>query len=394
MWLPDERFDVVMLGTFSVWRLGTLQARALPLAREVVKRGLRVALVTLPWDAPGEAGVCDRVGGVAVINTRSANLAAAPLLVRDTVGWLRRTQPALLHVFKPKGFGALIAQRLDGELPIVVDSDDWEGAGGWNDVAKYNIAHRRLFDWQERQLLAHAGAVTAASTLLERRALELRATRPRPNVWRLPNGLADDWRCQLTSPRGAGLSSPEPTVLLYSRYAEFGAEWLPRFVAALAACHPQPLRLRLIGDAPGVAGRGALRIERVGYVMRDALPGWLGSASVAIFPYEDALVTRAKQSVKLLELLAAGCPVVASAVGDVALTLGTAGVVLPGADPADFAREVARLLAAPDERAMMRARGPARVAERFRFATLAETLLNVYATCGLSASGARAARRP
>src|SRR6476619_7663254 len=123
MWLPDEQFDVVMLGTFSVWRLGTLQARALPLARALTERGLRVAIVTLPWDAPDDAGVRDSVGGATIINTRSARLLLAPLMVRDTVAWLRWTRPAAVHVFKPKGFGGLVARQLLGELPLIVDSD-------------------------------------------------------------------------------------------------------------------------------------------------------------------------------------------------------------------------------------------------------------------------------
>jgi glycosyltransferase involved in cell wall biosynthesis len=391
MWLPDERFDVVMLGTFSVWRLGTLQARALPLAHAVTERGLRVALLTLPWDAPQDAGVRDSVGGVAVINTRSARLTLAPMMVRETVAWLRRTRPAAVHVFKPKGFGGLVASQLLGELPVIVDCDDWEGDGGWNNLARYNVAQRRLFDWQERTLLARADAVTAASTLLAQRARSLRAERSGDSVWRLPNGLSDDWRAQLASGRAEAAPSA-PSVLLYSRFAEFGADWLPRFVAALASERSEPVTLRLVGDAPRVEGVGCVAVESVGYVPREALPRLLRSATLGVYPYEDALVTRAKQSVKLLEMMAAGCPVVASDVGDVARTLGAAGVPLPGADPSVFAREVARLLHTPDELRALRERGPARIARHFRVGKLAETLMAVYAACGVVRAQELAAR--
>jgi glycosyltransferase involved in cell wall biosynthesis len=391
MWLPDERFDVVMLGTFSVWRLGTLQARALPLAQALTERGLRVALLTLPWDSPDEAGVRDSIGGVTIINTRSARLALAPQLVREAVGWLRRTRPSAVHVFKPKGFGGLVARQLRGELPLIVDSDDWEGDGGWNDLAGYSLPQRQLFEWQERTLLTRADAVTAASTLLAQRARELRADRSSTDVWRLPNGLGDGWRAQLAAGREETEPST-PSVLLYSRFAEFGADWLPRFTAALAAERTAPVTLRLVGDAPRLRANNVVSVEHLGYVPRDALPSLLGSATLAVYPYEDALVTRAKQSVKLLELMAAGCPVVASDVGDVARTLGAAGETLRGADPGVFARAVARLLQAPDELRALSERGPARVTRHFQFGELAATLIAVYAACGAVSAQELAAR--
>jgi glycosyltransferase involved in cell wall biosynthesis len=196
----------------------------------------------------------------------------------------------------------------------------------------------------------------------------------------------------LSAGHASSAESSTPSVLLYSRFAEFGVDWLPRFTAALAAERAEPVTLRLIGDAPCVRGVGSVTVERLGYTPRDALPALLGSATLAIHPYEDTLVTRAKQSVKLLELMAAGCPVVASDVGDVAPTLGAAGVLLPGADPTTFARAVAQLLRAPDELRRLRACGPARVARHFRFAVLAETLLNAYAACGVNGPQTLAAR--
>ena len=382
--LPDDSaYDVIMFGTFAAWRLGTLQARALPLARALRRRGLRVALVTFPWDMPSEAGVRDELDGVSLINTRGARLAAAPALVRETVVWAAR-QRAVAYVFKPKGFGGLVGRALLGRLPVVVDSDDWEGDGGWNGVGGYGPAQRRLFDWQERDLLRRADGVTAASSLLMARARALRRDRvDGDHVWRLPNGLEDAWRERLAMASRQTSRVDEPvTIALYSRFAEFAADWLPRFIAALDAAAPLPVRLRLIGDAPPIDARPLVAIERLGYVERDALPRLLGSATLAVHPFRDALIARSKGSVKLLELMAAGCPVVVSAVGDIRGTLGAAGVALPGDDPRAFAAETTRLLEAPEQLRAMRAVGPSRVARHYRIDTFADTLMKVYAACG------------
>src|SRR5690606_15656918 len=103
-------YDIVMLGTFAVWRLGTLQARALPFARELSARGLRCAIVTTPGDMPSERGVIETIDGVAVINTESAGLNPAPA-VREQLAWITDLQPKIIHVFKPRGYGGLAAQR-------------------------------------------------------------------------------------------------------------------------------------------------------------------------------------------------------------------------------------------------------------------------------------------
>ena len=378
-----------MLGTFSAWRLGTLQSRALPLARCLARRGLRVALITFPWDAPSEAGVRDVSGGVLLLNTPSARLRDAPRLIRETSGWLRRHAPGAVHVWKPKGFGGLVAQSLLGSMPVVVDSDDWEGDGGWNARGQYSLPQRRLFDWQERSLLARADAVSAASTLLARRAESLRLNRETPNVWRLPNALEDDWRARLAAGHCGAVGKP-PSIVIYSRYAEFSADWLPRFTRALAAQCPLPLVLRLVGNAPAHESFGNVHVERLGYLALSALPAVLGSASLAIYPYEDTLVTRSKQSVKLLELMAAGCPVLASAVGDVPLTLGDAGITLSNSAPEEFAAAAARLLEEPTRLAALGSAAQARIAACFGFETLADTLLEVYASVGMAPASARA----
>jgi glycosyltransferase involved in cell wall biosynthesis len=381
----DARFDIVMLGTFSAWRLGTLQARALPFARELRRRGISTAIVTVPWDVPAEAGLRQSIDGVPLINTRRTAQLAAPLAIAELLTWIRRFRPRLVHAFKPKGFSGLASRIIPRHIPVVIDSDDWEGDGGWNRRGGYGLVQRRVFEWQERSLLEGAPAVTAASTLLARRARALRQCRATDAVWYVPNGIDADWVARLSAPEIARCVPPDapPVIVLYSRFAEFDSRWLPTFATELDDALDSPAVLRIIGepvDAIRLEGR-YLRIDGHGYVARDELPCLLGTSSVAIYPYADSLIGRSKQSVKLLELMAAGCPVVASDIGDVARTVGEAGVALQSSDPRTYAATVCHLLGDHARIKDMRRAGPARVRERFDVSRLTNPLVEAYRSC-------------
>lgn len=373
----DDRYDIVMLGTFGLWRLGTLQARALPIARELVARGYRCAIVTSPWDMPHERGVVEVRDGVVIVNTASAGRATAPA-VRQQIGMIRRFRPRIVHLFKPRGFGGLAARRLLGSVPVIVDSDDWEGDGGWNQRGGYSLAQRRLFDWQERSLIRDADGVTAASALLARRAVALRAETG--GVWRMPNGLASSWVDELAEPRrrADGRPAGAPVVVLYSRFEEFDEGWPAQFAALLRMCVPE---VRVVAVGGGVAEG----VERLGYVARHLLPDILGTATVAVYPYQDSLITRSKQSVKLLELMAAGCAVVASDVGDVPAVVGEAGRTIRGHDAGRFAEVSAVLLSEPGICRALGEAAQARVRECFTIPAVVNDLERVYQRFGLVA---------
>jgi len=85
--------------------------------------------------------------------------------------------------------------------------------------------------------------------------------------------------------------------------------------------------------------------------------------------------------VVLLEALAAGCPVVATAVPgilDVILD-GQTGVLVPRGDSAALARAIVKLAREPGRRAALVARGRARVEERFSIVHSATEYQDLYA---------------
>lgn len=383
-----QHTDVVMLGTFAAWNLGTLQARALPLASEIAELGVRATIVTTPWDLPSEAGAVDVVGAVLIINTRSISTRAPLKAVSQQLRWVRQMNPSLIHIFKPKGFGALAGRALMRSLPVIVDSDDWEGDGGWNQAAGYSALQQRVFQFQERDLLKNARHVTAASTLLAERARQLRDSENDPSVHRIENGLTSQRLADLAVDRCLPPSRIDPpVVVLYSRFAEFESDWLPRFIDALESTASRPLTLRIVGDAGRQPDHrltaSRVNIETMGYVSYSSISAILGGSTLAVYPYRDSLITRSKQSVKLLELMAAGCPVVASDVGDITATIGNGGVCVDGAAPNLFARTVTQLLESPSQLDSMSSAGMARARSRYGFKPLAKRLLEIYRAAGL-----------
>jgi glycosyltransferase involved in cell wall biosynthesis len=309
-----------------------------------------------------------------------------------------RFGPTLIHAFKPIGYSAGVAQLnalrsvVPGRrLPLVLDSDDWEGPGGWNERRPYPGWARRIGAWQERWCYCHANALTLASDDLRTLAWSLGV--PPSRTFAVPNGLS----APLPAPapekveevrRQHGLSAE--TVLLYTRLAEFPPAWPVAFLAALRRHHPDAQLLvvgkglageenQLLAEARSAGLESALRYA--GWVQPDDLPAHLTAGQVAIVPFEDTLVARTKSSVKLLELMSLGMPVVASAVGENVrfLGYGSAGVLVPPPlDAEEWAGAVGALLRDPARREQLGQAAIRRLREEYLWSKLADRIEAAY----------------
>lgn len=386
---PLAAVDIVMLGSFGVWTRGTLQSRALPLARALsTATGLRFAIVTTPWDDPTQSGIRETIDGVAIYNTIATSQRQAVAVVREQLQLLRSLRPRLVHVMKPKaaaGMTADVLARAPGRPRLLVDYDDWEGDGGWNEHGGYPLLARRLFAYQEGRLIRAADGVTAASTLLEERARRLRGESG-DDVTFLPNGLAGSWMDALRDAAQQHGNHNAPRLLLYSRFAEFTPDWLADVLNRIDLGLTGPIQLDILGDGAGIqhalTGLRRLMPRRHGFVARDTLPDHLGTATIALYPYDDNLINRSKQSVKLLELMASGCAIVASDVGDIRRIGGAATTIVKPGDAGAFAAAALELINAPTRAAALGRLARDR-AQAFHIDRLAVSLQGVYQRHGL-----------
>ncbi|MCB0216357.1 MAG: glycosyltransferase [Chloroflexi bacterium] len=434
---PGAALRIVMLGPFGLRPKGTMLRRALPMARALAARGHRVTLIMPPWHGPAEAGRAwdDRVPGVRLEYVALAGLGLPGLGHAVVAARMARRalalEPDLVHAFKPKAYAGLAAwllrwaRRLPGAArpALVIDTDDWEGPGGWNDLEPYSAVQRRVFAWQERAGLSrHADAVTVASRSLESLVWAMGVTPER--LAYLPNavddapgmaGAAEGGAGSVDGPAGHGAAlgleaAPDPgatrpfTLLLYTRFFEFE---LVRPLALLERLRERQPAARLLVGGKGLFGEErrfmalaremglAEAVEDAGWVPPEALAALLARADLAIYPFDDTLVNRTKSAFKLLELMAAGLPVVAEDVGQNRELIEDrrSGRLVPPGDLDAFAAALAELAEDPVLRAALGEGARERVRKRFCWSRQVLALEALYADAVARAGGGGERRR-
>ena len=378
------RLHIAMLAPFGIRPKGTLSARMLPLAQALARRGHSVSIVAPPVQNPQDAGTRAVYQGVVVTHT-AAPRGPGPIGVVQQVLALYRLAltdcPDLIHLFKPKGYSglaALLLRRLRPDVPLVVDTDDWEGWGGWNDLLPYPPPAKWLFAWQERDLPQRADAVTVASRTLETQVWGFDVAPER--VFYVPNGTPSSelrvlsYELSTTTTQNSKLRTQN--LLLYTRFWEFDVRDL---VAALVAIMAQCSAARLLVIGCGERGEErelmrlaeragiAAAIDNRGWVAPEEIPALLAAADLALVPMDDTLINRARGLAKLLELMAAGLPIVAGRVGQVAEYIedGRSGLLVPPENPAALAQATLKLLADPELRVRLGLAARERAAQYF-----------------------------
>ncbi|MDT8306844.1 MAG: glycosyltransferase [Anaerolineae bacterium] len=318
---------IAMVGPFGFHPKKTMRARAFPLARELAAAGHQVSLFMPPWHTPAEADRSWREEGVAIryVPLRGGTPGITRTLLRETLAF----HPDVVHAFKPKAYSGLVAwwlwHRHRDRLRIVVDSDDWEGWGGWNNNAPYTTVEKYFFAWQERWGLAHHHALTVASRTLQSLAWA-RGARP-GQLHYLPNGPGIVPGIPGVTQRAALGLAERPVLLLYSRLFEFDAARLVAILERVQAALPA-LAILAVGaglyedDAASLRRRlAAAGLDKIivdaGWVDERELPALLAAADAGLYLMDDTLLNRAKCPVKLVDMLAVGLPVAAEAVGQV-----------------------------------------------------------------------------
>lgn len=339
--------------------VGGSERQSLLLARTIARRGVPVDVLTCT--SPGALRLPRRW----VERRDGARLVRLPrLLLEPAAGALLGRRRAALRGLHGVGLmmgaiAARVGRALD--LPVTVKL---AGAGAAGDMA----ALARLPRPDRARVLADL-ARTHVVCVSEEVALEARAAGlPAARLVRIPNGvdLAAD-----VAPVGLG---PAPTVLFVGRLDPAkGADDLVRAFARLEA---GDARLVLAGDGPerpalerlardlGVADR----VDLLG--RRGDVPGLLRGATVVAVPSRSEGLSNA-----LLEALAAGCAVVATAIGPNREAAGDAALLAPASDVGALAHALARALGDPDLRRALgqaaRARAAAFDVERVADAHLA-----------------------
>ena len=384
---------VLMVGPFGLHPNKTMQSRALSLAKALVDRGHVVKIIMPPWQTAVEADKSWNDGGVEMryVSLKGGMPFTVWRMYREAMAW----QPDVVHSFKPKAYSGLVAWLLwqfkRHNLRLITDSDDWEGWGGWNDLAPYSTIQKHFFAWQERWGMTHCHALTVASHELERMAIAHAI--PPENIHYLPNGAGIDVSQKVTDTTHIGSLQQNNghTILLYSRLFEFDTARLVAVLAGVKTAVPD-LTILAIGtglyDEQNTIFRQQLAeaglqdsIRDVGWVELEALPALLAQADIGLYLMDDSLLNRTKCPVKLADMIAVGLPVVGENIGQVGAYVrdGATGALCESGDVDGLITAVTHLLKNPSKRQEYGRAAREHYQNHFQWSLLAAQLESAYA---------------
>lgn len=304
------------------------------------------------WSAAGRLGAVpseEWIDGVHVRHPRFAFIPkvghsiAGPLyaasLAATVLPYRGRVDVVLGAWAYPDGFAAVaIAEALGVPSVVKLHGSDM------NVVARMPGPRRRL-----RWALPRASRVVAVSRPLAEQAIELGVAPERVDV--VPNGIDREVfrpRDRSEARAALGLELGDQKVVLYVGHLseEKGAFDLVR-AWQLRSSDLHGARLIFVGDGAGADACRALasdlgvRAEFVGAQPHETIPRWLAAADLLCLPSWNEGMPNV-----VVEALACGRPVVATAVGGIPdVVRGDAGALVPTRDPQALGEALVRILA-------------------------------------------------
>lgn len=375
--LMIQRFD---LSSVSCAR------RILCQAEQLARRGHKVILTD--FIHPARQKELPPVARPTDFGAELISLPRGAAYIRANILRLRRIEPApeVVHLWKayPDASLPAIALARHWNIPLHYDWDDWERGiaeeltgsawAGW-------IAGR----W-DRLMPSLCDGMTAASAFLRQTALRWGARADR--LWDAPVGADVDRfhprEKDAALAQSLQLGSPVLTYhgqLEVASYAEQAVEALvhvrrefPQAALLIVGGGRKLPAIRARAEALGVADR----VRFTDYIAGDEVPRYLALADLALAPFEENDVTRAKSPLKIAEYLAMGLPVVASHVGEAPVMLNDAGICTPCGDAASMANEAVKLLNDAETRHRMGAAGRRFAESKYNWSTHADSLEEAY----------------
>ena len=146
----------------------------------------------------------------------------------------------------------------------------------------------------------------------------------------------------------------------------------------------RPWRALFVGDGPERSVLEAFgrahpdRVRLITDAAHDDVPRWLNAMDVLCAPSRTTPAWREQFGRMLVEAMACGVPVIASASGEIPHVVAGAGVVVPESDVEQWVAAITRVLEAPDIRRDYAERGRTRAVERFAWPKVARAHLDFF----------------
>jgi sugar transferase (PEP-CTERM/EpsH1 system associated) len=245
--------------------------------------------------------------------------------------------------------------------------------GNWGKrVVAYRTAH--LLERSEQRLLSKAAAHLVVS---EREKQLLKRRSPEAEIYVVPNGV-DTAAFGITAQQRSA-STRRRNTLLYVGSMDYHANvdavvWFVREIWPVVASEFPDLGFTIVGRNPGpqVRALASHNVHVTGSV-DDVRPSYLSGEAIVV-PLRVGSGTR----LKILEAMAAGVPVVSTALGAEGLDAIDGVHLLIGNSPGEFASALVRLLRDPALAARLVDAGKKLVTERYDWSTFGQRLYEIH----------------
>jgi glycosyltransferase involved in cell wall biosynthesis len=374
---------MAFVGGFGFKPKGTIQGRAYPMAVELVRQGHEVTIFVTPYDNLDESGQQWVQEGVHIKGVKAGSTALSyPGLLLGLLRAVKDYRPELVHIFKPKGFAGAAGAYLwiKGFRNVVLDCDDWEGWGGFNDIKPYPWILKEYIDRQERWMMRSMPAVTVASRALLDRVHEVRG---KPSgVYYVPNcGASAENRKAQDAARALSqaearrrLNLPEGLIIFYNGHFEPGDDIMLFCRTATPVAERNHAAIVFVGDGPDLpkvkeffSQHPNVKVYFYPRLPYDQFVLSIWASDITAFPYPDNPVHRSKCSLRVIDYMAMGKPVITSAVGQNKeyIVDGESGILAPAENECAFSGQLEMLLRDPELRSRLGRNAERRVREKF-----------------------------
>ena len=362
---------IVMVAPFGVSPKGTVPIRMLPIAKRLISFGHEVSIIVPPYDNLFESGKEYKLDNVKIINVIFKNfpLIKYPLTLFRLWRRIFNLRPQYVYVFKPKGYSGLVAMLIallrqfgvSKNLRLILDTDDWEGWGGFCDYySKHSVYPNKMldfFDFQERWIPKHVDGITVASRELEKRLLNAGISPKR--IFYVPNGAPQRNfnvdRADVVDLRKQLKLEKAPVILLYTRFFEYNVKKIIKIFKSVQR-ELENVKLLVVGKGDfgeektlqNLALENGLQNSLVysGWIQPEEIPLYLALGDVAIYPFDDTSLNKAKCPGKLIELMLAGKAIIAEKVGQIPeyIIHDESGILVKPNDLESFISGIVKLL--------------------------------------------------
>jgi glycosyltransferase involved in cell wall biosynthesis len=342
------------------WRGGFF--RAFHWGRYLVRRGHQVTLLTISekkrweWDIQERDGV--RLVKSPDLLTGRLRSGWDPWDVVKRMVYLWPGHYDLVHSVDSRPvciLPALMLKKLR-RTKLVIDWLDWWGRGG-TIVERSNSLAERLFSpvetFFEEGFRQFADGSVVISSALKHRALSLGVAAE--HLVQIPFGADVERllpRDKMAARQRLGLDKRKKII---GYVGVISAKDLDFLMQAYAQLYATDNRLRLIFIGRSGVNQAALNprlldgVRFTGEITYEDLQDYIAACDVMCLPLRNTIANRGRWPSKISDYLAAGRPVAATDVGDLAELFSKAEIgILSKDEPGDFARATQQLLARPD----------------------------------------------